>query len=273
VTRAPGDAAGAGDAAELVAPARPKVRVRGLRKSFEGQVVLAGVDLDIPQGDNLVLLGASGSGKTVLMKCLIGLIEPDAGSVEVDGVETIGMTNAVREQLMRHVGVLFQNGALFDSLPVWENVGFGLLNNGEPRDATRKAAVAGLADVGLGPDVADLYPAELSGGMQKRVGLARAIARGPDLLLLDNPTAGLDPIVTAMIDRLILGSLERLNATALTITHDIASARRLADRIALLDGGRIEWEGPVGELDWSGNPRLERFLRGTRETPAAPGDG
>jgi phospholipid/cholesterol/gamma-HCH transport system ATP-binding protein len=247
------------------------IRIRGLRKSFGEQTVLAGVDLDIGRGDNLVLFGISGSGKTVLAKCILGLMRPDAGSILIDGRETAGLPADEREALMRRIGVLFQNGALFDSLPVWQNVAFGLLNRRDPTPAAdaRRAAARTLASVGLGDDVADLSPAELSGGMQKRVALARAIVGEPDFLVLDDPTAGLDPILTAIIDRVIVAALDRLHATALTITHDIPSARRLATRAALLSGGRIAWEGPIEAIDRSGNDDVERFVRASRPAAAA----
>jgi phospholipid/cholesterol/gamma-HCH transport system ATP-binding protein len=239
-----------------------KVRIRGLRKSFSGQRILDGVDLDVPSGANLVLFGASASGKTVLFKCVLGLHDPDEGSVEVDGRETVGLSAGGREAFFRQIGVLFQNGALFDSLPVWQNVSFAMIN-GRAGDVSvaRKAALAALSEVGLQPDTAELLPAELSGGMQKRVALARAIVGAPDLLFLDNPTAGLDPIVTAHIDRLILSLRRSRNATAMTITHDIASARRVGDRAAFLADGRIIWEGPIADLGRAGDPRVVQYVR------------
>ncbi len=240
----------------------PKLRIRGLRKAFDRNIVLDGVDLDIQAGDNLVLLGASGSGKSVLVKCILGLMRPDAGSVLVDGRDVRDLTSEERDRLMRKTGVLFQNGALFDSLPVWRNVSFGLLHgNGLSATRAKQVAIDKLAAVGLGADVADLYPAALSGGMQKRVALARAIAADPEMLFLDDPTAGLDPILTTIIDQFILRSLEALGATALTITQDVDSARHIADRIAVLHGGRILWEGPAGEVDRTGNQHVNAIVR------------
>ena len=238
----------------------PKIRIRGLHKAFGAQTVLSGVDLDIPARTNLVLLGASGSGKSVLAKCLLGLIEPDDGSIEIDGKETVGLGSRERDRLLAMFGVLFQNGALFDSLPVWQNVSFALINGrrrvaGDPR----QLAIRALADVGLDADAADLYPNELSGGMQKRVALARGIIGNPELLVLDSPTDGLDPIVTAYIDRLLIETFHRLGTAALIITQDIASARRLGNRVAFLSAGQIRWEGPMTELDHSGDPELTRF--------------
>lgn len=242
--------------------ATPKIRVRGLRKSFGAQTVLDGVDLDIAVGARLILLGLSGSGKTVLAKCLLGLIVPDAGSIEIDGIETVGMGEREREKLMRRVGVLFQNGALFDSLSNWENIAFGPLQTGALTRAQAKGvAVEALAHVGLTADVAALFPSELSGGMQKRVALARAIIGTPDFLILDNPTAGLDPIMTAIIDEFILGSLERLHASALIITHDLASSERIGTDAAMLTRGQIAWTGPVGALMRSDHPDVAEFVR------------
>jgi len=241
----------------------PKIRIRALKKAFGGQPVLAGVDLDVTEGQNLVLLGASGSGKTVLLRCILGLIEPDAGSILIDGHEMVGLSPAEREPWLRKIGVLFQNGALFDSLPVWHNIVFDGKNaGGSGLDAAaRAAAITKLAQVGLGPDVADLLPAELSGGMKKRVALGRAIFHDPEILVLDAPTDGLDPILTTMVDKLILGVLAQLRATALTITLDVASAKRIADRIALLSEGLIVWEGPAADARQSGNALLSEYLQ------------
>jgi phospholipid/cholesterol/gamma-HCH transport system ATP-binding protein len=241
----------------------PKIRVRGLKKSFGALAVLTDVDLDIAAGDNLVLLGASGSGKTVLLKCILGLVEPDAGSILVDGHEIVGLDQAERERSPYKLGVLFQNGALFDSLPIWQNIVFDPTNaDGAGLDEVAKAvAIRELASVGLGPEVAELFPAELSGGMQKRAALARAFCHDPEILLLDSPTAGLDPIMTTIIDELILALLAHLHATAMTITHDVASARRIGNRIAMLSDGRIVWEGATEDAEHSGNAWLEEFIR------------
>jgi phospholipid/cholesterol/gamma-HCH transport system ATP-binding protein len=248
--------------------ATPRIRVRGLRKSFGAQAVLDGIDLDIAVGARLILLGLSGSGKTILAKCLLGLVEPDAGSIEIDGVETVGIGSREREALMRRVGVLFQNGALFDSLRNWENIAFGPMQQGSlTRAAARPVALEALAYVGLDPDVATLFPSELSGGMQKRVALARAIIGTPQFLILDNPTAGLDPIMTAIIDEFVLGSLARLQASALIITHDIASAERIGTDAAMLARGRIAWRGPVAALTRSDDPEVADYVRHSGYVP------
>jgi phospholipid/cholesterol/gamma-HCH transport system ATP-binding protein len=246
----------------------PKISVRGLRKAFGGKQVLAGVDLDVMPGTSMVVVGGSGTGKSVLLKCILGLIEPDAGVIEIDGQNVLTMDLRDREALNRRIGMLFQAGALFDSLPVWENVAFGLLAQGRmSRTDARKRAGEVLAQVGLASSVGDLSPAELSGGMQKRVGLARAIASQPDILFFDEPTTGLDPIMGAVIDGLIVDCVKRLGSTAVAITHDMASAVRIGDRAAMLFQGRIVWEGPASELLESGNPLVDQFTHGRREGP------
>lgn len=215
-----------------------------------------------------MIIGGSGTGKSVLLKSILGLIPPDRGSIKVDGVETVGMTGREREAMMAKFGMLFQGGALFDSLPVWENVAFGLIQgSGMRRRAAKHVAIEKLAAVGLGEDVADLMPAELSGGMQKRVALARAIATDPEIIFFDEPTTGLDPIMADVINRLIVERVRDLGATALTITHDMASARKVADKVAMIYQGRILWSGPVDSVDDSGNPYVDQFIHGRAEGP------
>src|SRR6202453_4056733 len=246
----------------------PKIRLRGLAKRFGDKVVLDGVDLDVPPGTSMVVIGGSGSGKSVLLKCILGLLEPDAGTIEIDGPDLLLMSRPEREATRQRIGMLFQNGALFDSLPVWENVTFGLLaQNRLRRRAAREAAGAFLADVGLAASVGDLSPAELSGGMQKRVALARAIAAQPDIMFFDEPTTGLDPIMGAIIDGLIVDCVKHLGSTAVAITHDMASARRIGDRAAMLLNGRICWSGPAAHLMDSSNPAVDQFTHGRREGP------
>ena len=246
----------------------PKIRLRGVSKSFGDKKVLDGIDLDVMPHTSMVIIGGSGSGKSVLIKCIIGLIEPDDGVIEIDGVDVLRQDRRTRENMRRQIGMLFQNGALFDSLPVWENVCFGLLAQ---RRCTRKEGrvKAGevLAQVGLAASVGDLYPSELSGGMQKRVGLARAIAAQPDILFFDEPTTGLDPIMGAVIDGLITDCVKTLGSTAIAITHDMLSARRIGDRAAMLHKGRIVWQGLASELMNTGNAMVDQFTHGEREGP------
>jgi phospholipid/cholesterol/gamma-HCH transport system ATP-binding protein len=247
----------------------PKIRIRGLHKAFGEKVVLDGIDLDVASGTSTVVIGGSGTGKSVLLKCVLGLLEPDAGSIEIDGEDVLRMDRRQAESVRARIGMLFQNGALFDSLPVWENVAFGLLaQHAVPnKREARGRAEQELALVGLAPTVGELWPAELSGGMQKRVALARAMASRPDILFLDEPTTGLDPIMGAVIDGLIVDCVKRLGSTAVAITHDIASARRIGDRAAMIHKGRIVWEGPATSLTDSGNEVVDQFTHGRREGP------
>jgi phospholipid/cholesterol/gamma-HCH transport system ATP-binding protein len=246
----------------------PKISVRGLRKSFGRKRVLHGLDIDCDRGESLVIIGGSGTGKSVLVKCILGLLYPEAGSIRIDGVEAVGLPRAARERLLQKFGMLFQGGALFDSLRVWENVAFGLTQGrGMERHAAKEIALAKLAAVGLGPEVGELRPAELSGGMQKRVALARAIAAEPEIIFFDEPTTGLDPIMADVINDLIVKCVREVGTTAVSITHDMVSARKIADRIAMLHQGRIVWHGPTAEIDHSGNPFVDQFINGRAEGP------
>jgi phospholipid/cholesterol/gamma-HCH transport system ATP-binding protein len=246
----------------------PRIRLRDVRKSFGDKLVLDGIDLDIMPGTSMVVLGGSGSGKSVLLKCILGLIEPDAGSIEIDGTDVLPLPRHEQERIRSRIGMLFQNGALFDSLPVWENIVFGLLAQRRLRRADgRSRAAEFLAEVGLAASVGDLHPAELSGGMQKRVALARAIAARPDIMFFDEPTTGLDPIMGAVIDDLLVECVRQLGSTAVAITHDIASARRIGDAAAMIHRGQIVWSGPASNLMDSGNPVVDQFTHGRREGP------
>lgn len=248
--------------------AHPKIRIRDLRKSFGSKVVLDGLNLDIADGESVVVIGGSGTGKSVLLKCIIGLMEPDSGTIEIDGENVVGLPRSQREDFMRRFGMLFQGGALFDSLPVWENVAFGLMAAKHmDRSDARKVAIDKLAQVGLNEEVSTLSPSELSGGMQKRVSLARAIATDPEIIFFDEPTTGLDPIMADVINDLIVKCTRELGATGLSITHDMASARKIADRIAMLYQGRIIWAGPVADIDNSGNEYVDQFIHGRAEGP------
>jgi len=246
----------------------PKIRLRNVRKSFGEKLVLDGIDLDIMPGTSMVVIGGSGTGKSVLLKCILGLLEPDSGTIEIDGTDILPLPRHEQEVVRSRIGMLFQNGALFDSLPVWENVVFGLLAKRKiSRSDGPKRAADFLAQVGLAASVGDLYPSELSGGMQKRVALARAIAATPDMMFFDEPTTGLDPIMGAVIDDLVVTCVKQLGSTAVAITHDIASARRIGDAAAMIHHGRIIWSGPAGDLMNSGNPIVDQFTHGRREGP------
>jgi phospholipid/cholesterol/gamma-HCH transport system ATP-binding protein len=246
----------------------PKIRIRSLRKSFGEKLVLDGIDLDIMPGTSMVVIGGSGTGKSVLLKCILGLLEPDDGTIEIDGTDILTLPRHEQEAARSRIGMLFQNGALFDSLPVWENVVFGLLAQRRLRRADGRTHAADfLAEVGLAASVGDLYPSELSGGMQKRVALARAIAAQPDIMFFDEPTTGLDPIMGAVIDDLLVNCVKHLGSTAVAITHDIASARRIGDAAAMIHRGQIIWQGPASQLMESGNPIVDQFTHGRREGP------
>jgi phospholipid/cholesterol/gamma-HCH transport system ATP-binding protein len=250
----------------------PKISLKGVAKSFGAKKVLAGVDLDVLPGESMVIIGGSGTGKSVALKCILGLLQPDAGSIRIDGEEVIGLKRRQREEVNRRIGMLFQSAALFDSLSVIDNVAFGLIQGkGLARREAHAVALDKLAQVGLGPEVAKLSPDELSGGMRKRVGLARAIATDPEIIFFDEPTTGLDPIMGAVIDELIVKTVKDVGATALSITHDMAGVRRIGDRIAMLHDGRIIWQGAVGELDSSGNAYVDQFVNGKAEGPIKMG--
>ena len=245
-----------------------KIALRDVYKSFGEKKVLQGVDLDIKAGKSLVIIGGSGTGKSVMIKSILGLIPPDKGSITVDGEETSRASSRERDQLMERFGMLFQGAALFDSLRVWENVAFGLIQGRRmDRKEAREIAAEKLRAVGLRPEVGNLYPAELSGGMQKRVGLARAIAANPEVIFFDEPTTGLDPIMADVINDLIVESVKELGATALSITHDMASARKIADEVAMIHEGKIIWHGSVKDLDNSGNEYVDQFIHGRATGP------
>ncbi len=245
-----------------------KLSLRGVKKEFGPKKVLQGIDLDVPAGKSLVVIGGSGTGKSVMIKCVLGLIRHDEGTITVDGQDIGTLDARGRDEMMHKFGMLFQGAALFDSLRVWENVAFGLVQGrGMNRKQAREIAVERIMAVGLKPETANLYPAELSGGMQKRVGLARAVAASPEIIFFDEPTTGLDPIMADVINKLIVEQVKGLGATALSITHDMASVRTIADYVAMIHEGKIIWTGPVGELDKSGNPYVDQFIHGRAEGP------
>lgn len=245
-----------------------KIELRNVYKRFGKKVVLDGINLTVPKGESLVVIGGSGTGKSVMIKCVLGIIRPDSGEIFVDGKNVLKMDAGEREQVLRKFGMLFQGAALFDSLPVWENVAFGLIQGRKmKRKQAKDIAIATLAKVGLSAEVGDLYPAELSGGMQKRVGLARAIATEPEIIFFDEPTTGLDPIMADVINNLIVNSVKDLGATTLSITHDMASVRKIGDRVAMIYKGKIIWSGTREEVDNSGNEFVDQFIHGRAEGP------
>ncbi|HEY2070021.1 MAG TPA: ATP-binding cassette domain-containing protein [Rhizomicrobium sp.] len=246
----------------------PKIELRGVKKRFGSKVVLDGVDLVVEPGTSMVIIGGSGTGKSVTIKSVLGILRPDAGQIFVDGQEVTRLSGRAREAYLKKFGMLFQGAALFDSLPVWENVAFGLIQGrGMARKKAKEIALAKLGKVGLGPEVANLSPSELSGGMQKRVGLARAIAADPEIIFFDEPTTGLDPIMADVINDLIVSTVKDLGVTTLSITHDMVSARKISDNIAMLYKGKIIWSGPTASIDTSGNPYVDQFIHGRAEGP------
>jgi phospholipid/cholesterol/gamma-HCH transport system ATP-binding protein len=248
--------------------ATPHIVLEDVRKAFGPKQVLNGINLTVPKGHSMVVIGGSGTGKSVMLKCILGIIRPDSGSIRVAGESVIGLNGAERDRYLSRFGMLFQGSALFDSLAVWENVAFGLIQGrGMARAKAREIAIDKLAQVGLGAEVMQLSPAELSGGMQKRVALARAIAADPEIIFFDEPTTGLDPIMADVINNLIVDCVKRLGATAVSITHDMASARKIADDIAMIHKGRIVWQGAASQIDNSGNAMVDQFIHGRAEGP------
>ena len=242
------------------------IELTNIHKRFGANKVLQGTTLAVPKGTSLVIIGGSGTGKSVTLKCILGLVKPDSGSITIDGRD---ISSGDRDAFLARFGMLFQGAALFDSIPVWQNVAFRLLRGTlkRPLDEAREIAIEKLRRVGLTPDVADNFPAELSGGMQKRVGLARAIAAEPEIIFFDEPTTGLDPIMAGVINELIREIVVEMGATAMTITHDMTSVRAIADTVAMLHDGVIKWSGPVAEMDTSGDPYLDQFINGRAEGP------
>lgn len=248
--------------------AAPKIELSNVKKSFGDKHVLRGLDLTINKSESVVIIGGSGTGKSVLLKCILGIMRPEEGSIKVDGSEVTKISGQTRDEHLAKFGMLFQGSALFDSMPVWQNVAFKLMQaQGMHRKEAKERAIATLGSVGLAANVGDLYPAELSGGMQKRVALARAIVAKPEIIFFDEPTTGLDPIMADVINELIVKCVREVGATALSITHDMASARKIADRVAMLHEGRIIWHGPKRDIDHSGNPYVDQFIHGRAEGP------
>jgi len=247
----------------------PRIEMRGVKKAFGSKRVLEGVDLSVAKGESLVIIGGSGTGKSVSIKTIIGLIEPDEGDILIDGQSILGARGSSRDALLSRFGMLFQGGALFDSMPVWRNIAFRLLQgrNRLSNNDARDVAIEKLRRCGLDAETADLFPAELSGGMQKRVGLARAIAAEPEIMFFDEPTAGLDPIMATVINQLIREVVAEMGATAITITHDMRSVVEIADQVAMIHKGRVQWHGPVTEVEHSGEPHMDQFIHGREDGP------
>jgi phospholipid/cholesterol/gamma-HCH transport system ATP-binding protein len=255
-------------AAAQLPTGQPKLELQDVYKTFGSNAVLRGLTVSVPKGKSLVVIGGSGTGKSVMIKCVLGILSPDKGVIRVDGQDVTHAVGAERDALMKKFGMLFQGGALFDSLPVWENVAFGLIQGRKiGRAEARATALEKLRAVGLPPRVANLFPAELSGGMQKRVGLARAIAANPEIIFFDEPTTGLDPIMADVINDLIIETSKGLGATTLSITHDMASARKIADHIAMIYKGQIIWHGHAKDIDHSGNLYVDQFIKGSASGP------
>jgi len=245
-----------------------KIQLKNVKKAFGSKIVLDGVDLTVNRGESMVIIGGSGTGKSVTLKCILGLMMPDSGSVLIDSVDSATLNNNERQKMMTKFGMLFQGGALFDSMKVWENVAFGLIQGQQMnREEARVIAVEKLHQVGLTAQTGDLFPAEISGGMQKRVSLARAIATNPEIIFFDEPTTGLDPIMADVINNLIVDCVKDLGATAVTITHDMTSARKIADKIAMIHEGKIIWDGDVKELYDSKNSYVDQFIHGRADGP------
>ncbi len=246
----------------------PKISLRNVAKHFGKKVVLDGVDLDVMPGESVVIIGGSGSGKSVTLKCILGLLTPDSGEIEIDGESVVGIGDSDREHINAKIGMLFQSAALFDSLPVWENAAFGLIaGKGMSRKAAQPIAMEKLALVGLDEKIAMMSPADLSVGMRKRVGLARAVATDPEIIFFDEPTTGIDPVMGDIINELIVDCTRETGASGLTITHDMASARKISDKIAMLYKGKIVWAGPTAEIDTADNPIVQQFIFGRADGP------
>ncbi len=246
----------------------PFISLKDVKKSFGSKRVLNGINVEVQKGRSLVVIGGSGTGKSVLLKCILGIVHPESGAITVGGESAIGLRGRARDEYLRRFGMLFQGAALFDSLCVWENIAFGLIQGrGLSRTKAKDVAMEKLGLVGLNADVGKLYPAELSGGMQKRVGLARAIAADPEIIFFDEPTTGLDPIMADVINNLIVDCVKRLGSTTISITHDMTSARKIADDIAMIYKGQIIWQGPARTIDNSDNPFVDQFIHGRADGP------
>jgi phospholipid/cholesterol/gamma-HCH transport system ATP-binding protein len=250
-----------------MAETETEIRMTNVRKAFGEKVVLDGFNLEVKTGESLVVIGGSGVGKSVMLKCLLGVLTPESGAITIDGDNVVGIGTAERARINTKLGMLFQGAALFDSQSVWENIAFGLTARKVARAEAREIAMQKIAMVGLKPEIASLYPSQLSGGMKKRVGLARAIAADPEILFFDEPTTGLDPLMGDIINDLIVHCTAEVCATTLTITHDMLSARKIGDRIAMIYNGKIIWAGPTDEIDNCDNEYVQQFINGRTDGP------
>ncbi|MBT3549981.1 MAG: ATP-binding cassette domain-containing protein [Rhodospirillaceae bacterium] len=250
-----------------MAETETKILMKGVRKAFGPKVILDDFNLDIKTGESMVVIGGSGVGKSVMLKCLLGVLTPESGAITIDGDNVVGIGTSERDRVNAKLGMLFQGAALFDSQTVWENVAFGLTARKVPREEAREIAMQKIAMVGLKPEIAETFPSELSGGMKKRVGLARAIAADPEIIFFDEPTTGLDPLMGDIINDLIVHCVEETGATTLTITHDMLSARKIGDRISMIYGGKIIWAGPTGDIDDCDNEYVQQFINGRTDGP------
>ena len=242
------------------------IEIKNVHKAFADQKVLRGVDILVREGSSTAIIGTSGGGKSVLLKILLGLIKPDSGEVCIKGEH---VSSARPTRALSNIGMLFQGSALFDSLPVWQNICFKFLKGREKLSTTeaKNLAIQKLEQVGLNDEVANKFPADLSGGMKKRVALARAIVGNPEIMFFDEPTTGLDPIMTNTINSLIREIVDTMAVTALTVTHDMSSVEQIADNVALLESGLIRWEGETKKLWETKDPYIYQFINGKTNGP------
>mgnify|MGYP001468575487 FL=1 len=240
------------------------IEVNDLKKSFHGNVVLENINFKLFEGESLAIIGASGSGKSVLLKNIIGLLKPDSGSIKINNKNIVNLPRLQKENLLLELGITFQHGALFDSLKNWENIVFKVKNREKLSNKDAEIlAVSIIKKLGLEPKILNLYPSEISGGMQKRIAIARAICGNPKILLFDEPTSGLDPVTGSLIDELIITAVKTVGGSAITITHDMASVCRIADKVILIDNQTISWSGTPREMLNSTNSKIKEFIKST----------
>lgn len=240
------------------------IEVNDLKKSFNGNVILQNINFKLFEGESLAIIGASGSGKSVLLKNIIGLLKPDSGSIKINNKNIVNLPRLQKENLLLELGITFQHGALFDSLRNWENIVFKVKNREKLSNKDAEIlAVSIIKKLGLEPKILNLYPSEISGGMQKRIAIARAICGNPKILLFDEPTSGLDPVTGSLIDELIITAVKTVGGSAITITHDMASVCRIADKVILIDNQTISWSGTPKEMLNSTNSKIKEFIKST----------